>query len=136
MLKVILYHYLKKGVRSIRVEDLITVHHRYQVFGIAEVNDVMGVAWEHVDTLDIITCHFKLDDFIRAFLAFLDETMSLHNDEKLPLAVVSVLSLGNAWLADVDAHLSAFGQMYQLGERASVIHVHLQRIGDLLLGQI
>lgn len=96
----------------------------------------MRIAWEHVHHLDVVARDFELDDLIRALLALLDQTMTLHHDEELPLAVVPVLSLGDARLADVDAHLSAVGQMHQLSEGTSLVHVHLHWISNFLFRKI
>ena len=74
------------------------------MFGVAEVDDVVRVAGKHVDALDVVARDFKLDDFIRAELALLNEAVTADHDEELPLGVVPVLAFGDAGLADVDAH--------------------------------
>lgn len=57
-------HLLKVSIRLVGVKYLIAVHHRDEVFGLTEVDDVMCVAWEHVDALDVVARDFKFDDFI------------------------------------------------------------------------
>ena len=62
--------------------------------------------------------------------------MSTNHDEKLPLGIVPVLALGDAWLGDIDAHLTCIEGMNQLCKRATVIHIHLQWESNFLLGQV
>lgn len=64
------------SIRSLWVEDFIAVHHCYQVLSIREVYDVVGVAGEHVDTLDILTRDFEFYDFVRVYTAFLNEAVT------------------------------------------------------------
>ena len=44
----------KVGIRVVRVEDLIAVHHGDEVLGFGEIDDVVGVAGEHVDGFDLV----------------------------------------------------------------------------------
>ena len=78
----------------------------------------MGIAWEHVDALDVVARDFELDHLALGVveLAFLDEAVAADHDEELPLGVVPVLSLSDAWLADVDTHLATVQGVNQLGE--------------------
>lgn len=64
------------GIRMSRVENLVAVHHRHEVLRVAEVDNVVRVAGQHVDALDVVATDFKLDDFVRAELAFLDEAVA------------------------------------------------------------
>lgn len=57
-------HLLKVSIRLVGVKDLVAVHHRDEVFCLAEVYDVVGIAREHVDALDVVARDFKFDDFI------------------------------------------------------------------------
>ena len=86
----------------------------------------MSVAREHDDRLDLFTAYFVVQDFIRAFLAHLDEPMAGNHDELLPLRVVPMLSFRDARLGNVDAYLTAIQRVYQFGKRPARIHVHLQ----------
>ena len=90
----LLYH-LKESIRLLWIENLVAVHHCDEVFGVGEVDDVVGVAGEHVDALDVVASDFKFDDFIGAQLALLDEAVTADNDEKLPLGVVPMLTFGD-----------------------------------------
>ena len=47
-------HLLKVRVRLVGVEDLVAVHYGDEVFGGAEVDDVVRVAGKHVDALDVV----------------------------------------------------------------------------------
>ena len=109
-----------------RVEDLVGVHHRHKVLGVGEVDDVVGVAGEHDDAPYPVSAHLVLDDLVGALLPHLDQPMTAHHDELLPLGVVPVLPLGNPGPADVDADLAAAWRVDQLGECAPVIPVRLQ----------
>ena len=60
------------------------------------------------------------------------------HQEPLPLAHVPVVALGDAGPRDVDRDLAALGRAQELGERAAVIHVRLEAIGEmprLVVGQ-
>ena len=59
-------NWIEVGIRFVRVEDFIAVHHRDQVLGVGEVDDVMRIAWEHVNHLDVVAAYLKLDDLIRS----------------------------------------------------------------------
>ena len=69
----------------------------------------MGVAWEHVDGLDVIAVNFPSEDFAFGVIevALLNEAVALDDNELLELGVVPVLTFGDAGLTDVDADLSA-----------------------------
>ena len=66
----------------------------------------------------------------------LNQSMTRHYDKQFPLGIMPVLPFGDAWFADVDADLAAVGSVYQLRKRASVVHIHLQRIFKLLRRKI
>ena len=95
----------------IEIEYLVTVHNRYKILGIREVDDVVCVAGKHVDGLDIVTGDLEFDYFICAEFAFLDQCVSCNHDEKLPFGIVPVLALGNAGLGDIDGDLAAVQRM-------------------------
>ena len=98
----------------------------------------MRISGEHVYALDIVARDLEFDHlaFWVVEVALLDEAVTTDHDEELPLGVVPVLSLGNARLADVDAHLTTIQGMNQLGEGSSGVDVHLQREGDFLFREI
>lgn len=96
----------------------------------------MGVAGEHDDGLDFVTTHFVVEDFVSAFLAELDEAVARDDDELLPLGVVPMLTLGDAGLGNVDAHLTAIEGVDQFGERTAGIDVHLQIEDSFFFGQV
>jgi len=89
-----------------------------------------------VDRFNPVSAHFKVQDFVRAQAALLDESVTADDDEELPFGVVPVLAFCDAWLADVDAHLTAVEGMDEFGEGASVVDVHLQWESDLFLWQV
>lgn len=130
------FDFVKVGVGPVRIKYLVAIHDGDEVFGVGEVDDVVGVAGEHDDTLDFVTTHLVVEDFVGAFLAELDEAVAGDDDELFPLGVVPMLALGDAGLGDVDAYLSAVEGVNQFGERAAGIDVHLQIEDSLFLGKV
>lgn len=49
------YDWVEVSIRAIGVEDFIAVHDGNEVFGFAQVDDVVGVAGKHDDALNLIT---------------------------------------------------------------------------------
>lgn len=130
------FDFVKVGVGPVRIEYLVAVHDGDEVFGVGEVDDVVGVAGEHDDGLDFVTTHLVVEDFVGAFLAELDEAVARNDDELFPFGVMPMLSLGDTWLRDVDAYLSAVEGVNQFGERTAGIDVHLQVEDGLFLGKV
>ena len=96
----------------------------------------MGVTGEHDDTLDFVTTHLVVEDFVGTFLAELDEAVARDDDELFPLGVVPMLALGDTWLGDVDAYLSAVEGVDKFGERTTLVNIHLQVEDGLFLGKV
>jgi len=118
-------YFFKECVGTVGVEALVAVHNGDEVFGVRQVDDIVGVSGEHVDGFDPVAADLELQDFVRAELALLDKSMPRDHDEELPLGVVPVLALGYAGLGDVDADLSDICTLDKFGERASRVGVHL-----------
>lgn len=131
-----MFDFVKVGVGPVRIEYLVAVHDGDEVFGVGEVDDVVGVAGEHDDGLDFVTTNFIVQHFVCAFLAELDEAVARDDDKLFPLGVVPMLTLGDAGLGDVDAYLSAVEGVDEFGERAAGIDVHLQVKDGLFLGKV
>ena len=110
-----------------RIKDLVAIHHRDEVLRVGKVDDVVRIARQHVDALDVVARDLEFDDlpFGIVKVALLDEAVATDHDEELPLGVVPVLALGDARLADIDADLTAIQGMHQLSEGPSVVDVHL-----------
>ena len=89
-------HRVKEGIRLIRVEDLVAGHHCDQIFGIAEVDDAVRPAGDHVDCLNRIAGDFKLYGLSGGNVPLPDQPVPVHDDELFPFGVVPVLPLGNA----------------------------------------
>lgn len=130
------FDFVKVGIGPVRIEYFVAVHDGDEVFGIGEVDDVVGVTREHDDTLDFVTTHLVVEDFVRALLAELDEAVARNDDELFPLGVVPMLALGDTRLRDVDAYLSAVEGVNQFGERSTGIDVHLQVEDSFFFGQV
>ena len=89
-----------------------------------------------MDSLNLVPGNFKLYRFPSVDVPFLNQAMTCDHNEKLPLGVVPVLSLGDARTADVDAHLPAIGGVYQLCKGTTVVRIHLEGVLKLVGGQI
>ena len=120
----------------VRVKNLVAGHHRYQIFSLRQVDDVVRPARYHMHGFNFFTGDLELHSLARIDVALSYQAVARNDDEQLPLGVVPVLPLGDAGAADVDAHLTAVGGMHQFRERATVIHVHLQGILKLVRWQI
>ena len=96
----------------------------------------MRPAGDHVHRFDLVTGHLKLHHLAGVDVPLLDEAVTVHHDELLPLAVVPVLPLGDARPTDIDGHLPAVLRVHQLREAAAVVHVHLQRVLELVCRKI
>ena len=55
-----LFYLLKVCVWFVRVEDFVAVHHCHEIFSFREVDDVVGVAWKHVDCFYLVTAYLKI----------------------------------------------------------------------------
>lgn len=109
-------HRLEEGIRMIRVKNLVTGHDRHQAFCFRQIDNVVCPPRDHVDGLNLVPGNLKLHRFSGVDVPLLNQSVTSHYNEQLPLGVVPVLPFGNAGAADVDAHLSAVGGMDQLGE--------------------
>ena len=71
-------HWVEVCVWTVGIEDLVAVHDGYKVLGVGEVNDVVGVARKHDDTLNFVTTYLIVEYFsIRVVLiAELDESVT------------------------------------------------------------
>ena len=131
-----LFYWFKIGVWFVWIEDLVAVHYCYEVFGVGEVDDVVGVAWKHVNSLDLVTRHLKVEDFIRAYPSLLNQATAAHYDEELPFGIVPMLAFGDAWLADIDRYLTTVQCVDKFSKRTSVVNIHLQWERDFLFWKI
>ena len=132
----LLFHLLKERVRPVRVENFVAGHHRHQILGIAQVDDVVRPARDHIHRFDLVPRYLELHHLAGVDVPLLDEAVTVHHDELLPLAVVPVLPLGDARPTDVDGYLPAVLRVHQLREAAAVVHVHLQRVLELVCREI
>ena len=62
--RLLFLHWIEVSVGTIGIENLVAVHDCHEVFGFAQVDDVVGVAREHDDALDLITAYLIFDDTI------------------------------------------------------------------------
>ena len=120
------------------VKHFVAVHHSHKVLGLAQINDVVRVAREHVDRLDPVPGDFPFQDLVGGVIEvpLLDEAVALDHDELLKLGVMPMLPFRDTGLRDIDRHLPGVQGMDKLREGAAVIDIRLQREGHLLLGEI
>ena len=118
------------------IKRFICPHDGDEIFGLGEVDDVVRVAGEHLNSGDFFTGHLKFDDFAAADSALLNQTVTGNDDENFRLGVVPVLAADNAGAGDVDGDLSCVLRLQQFRENAAVIDMHVQMAGDALLRQI
>lgn len=132
------------GVGVLGVEGLIGPHDRHEVLGVGQVGYGVRVARDHLHGAHVRPRNYILVDGERVPLGILpyfpqlDRRGAGDHQEPLPLAHVPVVALGDAGLAHVDGDLAALGRAQELGERASVVGVGLQAIGEmprLVVGQ-
>ena len=104
----------------------------------------MRVAGNHLNGAHVLTGDYVLVDGERPALGVLphlpefDTRGAGDHKEPLPLGHMPVVALGDAGPAHVDRDLTAIGRAQELGERASVVGVGLQAIGEaprLVVGQ-
>ena len=59
-----LFYWFEIGIWFVRVEDLVAVHYCDEVFCVGEVDDVVGVARQHVYCFNLVARNFKVEDFV------------------------------------------------------------------------
>ena len=91
-------HLLEKGIRPIGIEDLVAGHTRHEVFSLGHVDDIVSPSRNHVHGLDLVARDLEFNGLAGVNVALLNQSMALHDDEQLPLAVVPVLALGDSGL--------------------------------------
>lgn len=132
------------GVGVLGVEGLVGPRDRHEVLGVGQVGYGVRVARDHLHGAHVRPRNYILVDGERVPLGILpyfpqlDRRGAGDHQEPLPLAHVPVVALGDAGLAHVDGDLAALGRAQELGERASVVGVGLQAIGEvprLVVGQ-
>ena len=99
----------------------------------------MRKAGQHLHGLNPLAADLVLTYFIRTDAALLNQAMTCHDDEKLPLGVMPMFALGNARLRDIHRELAAVQCLQQLRKAAALVLVHLQVEDGLLcrkVGQI
>ena len=132
----LLFHWFKVSIRSVRVEELIGPHEGDERLGVGEVDDVVGVAGEHVDGLDFVAGDLEVQDLVGVDAALLDEGAAGDHDEELPFGVMPMLPLRDAGVGNIDRKLAVAEGLDKFREGAARIDIGLQREGDLFLGQI
>lgn len=132
------------GVGVLGVEGLVGPHDRHEVLGVGQVCDGVRVAWDHLDHAhvapldDVLVNRVGLALGVLPHLPQLDGGGAGDHQEPLPLAHVPVVALGDAGPRDVDGDLAAIGRAQELGERAAVVDIGLEAVGEaprLVIGQ-
>ncbi len=89
---------LKEGVRLGGIEELVGPHQSNQILGFAEIDDVVGIAGQHMHGLDLLTADLKFQHLVRAQPALLNESVAGDDDKELPFRMVPMLPLRNTGL--------------------------------------
>lgn len=118
------------------IKRFICPHDGDEIFGLGEVDDVVRVAGEHLNSGDFFAGHLKFDDFAAADSALLNQTVTGNDDENFGLGVVPVLAADNAGAGDVDGDLACVLCLQQFRKNAAVINMHVQVVCDAVFGQI
>ena len=133
-----LLYWFKKCIWPLGIEDLVAIHHGDKIFSVTEVNYVVRIARQHLDSLNMVAIYLPFKDFAFGVVevALLDESVALNHDKLLKLGIVPVLAFSDARLTDINANLSGVVSVYKLSEGATIIHIHLEREGGLLFGKV
>lgn len=132
------------GVGVLGVEGLVGPHDRHEVLSVGQVGDGVRVAGDHLDHAhvapldDVLVNRVGLALGVLPHLPQLDGGCAGDHQEPLPLAHVPVVALGDARFRHVDGDLAALGRAQELGERAAVVGVGPEAIGEvarLVVGQ-
>ena len=78
-----------------------------------------------MDCFNLISRNFKIQHFICADLAFLNQSVTGNNDKEFPLGMMPMLSFRDAGFRDIYAELSAFLGFLKLCKATSIVAIHL-----------
>lgn len=132
------------GVGVLGVEGLVGPHDRHEVLGVGQVGYGVRVARDHLHGPHVRPRNYILVDGERVPLGILpyfpqlDRRGAGDHQEPLPLAHVPVIALGDTGFGHVDGDLAALGRAQELGERAALVDVGLEAVGEvprLVVGQ-
>ena len=135
---------LVEGIGVLGIEGLVCPHDRHEVLGVGQVGDGVCVARDHLDHAHVAPLDDVLVDRVGLALGVgphppqLDGGGTGDHQEPLPLAHMPVVALGDAGPRDVDGDLAALGRAQELRERAAVVHVGPEAVGEvarLVVGQ-
>ena len=101
-----------------------------------KVDDIMGIARQHLYGFHIIARDLEADHIPCSFLTFLNQSMPRDDGEDLPFGMMPVLSARDARLAHIHTKLTARLGLDNLNKIATVVLVVLGLENHLLLGQI
>ena len=137
-------NFLVVGIGVLGVEGLVRPHDRHEVLGVGQVGDGVRVARDYLDHAhvgprdDVLVDRVGLAFGVGPHLPQLDRCSAGDHQEPLPLAHVPVVALGDAGPRDVDGDLAALRRAQELGERAAVVDIGLEAVGEmpgLVVGQ-
>lgn len=132
------------GIWILGIEGLVCPHDRHEVLGVGQVGDGVRVPGDHLDHAHVAPLDDVLVDGERVAIGVLPHLPQLDrrgagdHQEPLPLAHVPVVALGDSGPRDVDGDLAALRRAQELGERAAVVGVGLEAVGEvprLVVGQ-
>lgn len=97
-----LLYLLKERIRMGRVEDLVCPHHGHKVLRFGQVDNVVRIAGQHMNRLNMIAADLKLDHFVRPDFPLLNQPVTSNHDKEFPLSVVPMLAFRDAGLGYID----------------------------------
>ena len=72
------------GVRTIGIEGLVAVHDCYEVFVVAQIDDVVCVTRKHLNGLYFVATDFIVPNLICSFTSHLYQSVSADDNECFP----------------------------------------------------
>ena len=110
---------LEERIRPLWIEHLIAGHDCDKVLCVRQIDDVVGPTWNHVNSFNLVSRYFKLYSLTGIDVSFLNQAVTLDNNEKLSFAVMpvitlSVLNLKSAFKASKETSTACKPQLLSL----------------------
>ncbi len=128
-------HFQKKRIRLLGIERLVCPHDSHHV-RIAQILNVVRVTYRDIHHLQLVARNIILIDFLSSIFRKRMTPCPLTTRNFSFLCVMPVVSFGNARLGNIHRHLSSIGRFQEFSKGTPFIHIHFERIGELIFGQI
>src|SRR5690554_4967622 len=117
----------EKGIRMLRIKNLIHPHHRNHI-RVAQILNVVSISHRDINHLKLITRYKVFINLLLVNLTEADYTLATHNKKLLILGVMPVLTFSNAGLRNINRNLTTIGRLQKLGKRTPLIYIHPKQI--------